>query len=51
MCVGEVFQTSHDYNLAWGLPIDNKFDDFDHVSMSQVSQYHKLHIVLDSCQL
>ena len=23
----EVFQTLHDYNLAWGLPFHTRFDD------------------------
>ena len=32
----EVFQTLHDYNLAWGLEIHIRFNDFDSLSGSQV---------------
>ena len=38
MTVREVFQTLHDYNLAFGLAVHTRFDDVDLVSRSQVCQ-------------
>ena len=40
------FQTSHNYNLAWSLPIYTRFDDLDLVSRSQVCWHQKLKILL-----
>ena len=44
-CSNEIFQTLHNYNLAWGLPVLTRFDDLNIVSRSQVYQTHKLQIV------
>ena len=41
----EVFQTLHDYNLAQGLAIHTRFDDFDLISRLQVYQNHQLQLV------
>ena len=30
-CVSKIFQIVHDCNLAWGLPIHDLFDVFDHI--------------------
>ena len=35
-CLREVFETLHDYNLAWGLAIYARFGDLDLISRSQV---------------
>ena len=45
-CLREVFQTLHDYNLAWDLVlvIHTRFNDLDLISKSQVCQNHKLQI-------
>ena len=42
-CLKEVFQTLHDYYLAWGLAIHARCDDL--ISKSQVRQNLKLRIV------
>ena len=44
-CLRKVFQTLHDYDLAWGLAIHIRIDEFDLISRSQVCQNHKLLIV------
>ena len=41
----EVFQTVHNYDLAWGLAIHTRFYYLDLISRSQVCQIHKLQIV------
>ena len=40
-----MFQTLHDYDLAWGPAIHTRFDDLDLISRSEVSQNHKKQIV------
>ena len=41
-CSSEVFDTLNYYNLALGLPIHTRFDDFDLASRSQICQTHKI---------
>ena len=36
----------HDHNLAQGLAIHTRFDDFDFISRSQVCQNHKQQIIV-----
>ena len=45
-CLKEVFQTLHDYNLAFGLAIHTRFDDLDLISRSQGCQKYEVKIVL-----
>ena len=44
-CLREVFQTLHDYNLAWGLEIHTRFDDLDLISRLCICQINRLQIV------
>ena len=44
-CLREIFQTLHDYNLAWDLQVRTWFDDLDLVSRSHMCQKHKVQIV------
>ena len=48
-CGRKIFQTLHDYSLAWYLHFHGRFDDLDFVSRSQVYQKYKLQILL--CRL
>ena len=45
----DVFQTSHGFNLNWGLPIHTKFDDLDFASESQMCQKLANRIFYDIC--
>ena len=44
-CLGEVFQTLHAYNLAFGKPIHTRFDDLNLILKSQVCEKPKLQIL------
>ena len=45
-CGRKIFQTLHDYSLAWYLHFHGRFDDLDFVSRSKVCKKCKLQIVL-----